>query len=115
MIVVENELIIYIDIDDTLIFSTDQENIGFYADYYGEQKLVRAHKKHVEFIKTLKKRGYYVIVHSGNGWKWAKEIAIKLGLEKYVDEVKSKSIKYIDDLSCEHWMGQRVYITDEKE
>ena len=112
MRVTENEIIMYVDIDETLIFATDDQNIGFYANYYGTKKLVRPHKKHIEFIKTLKQRGYYIVVHSGNGWKWAKEIVTKLGLTPFVDEVKSKPVKYLDDLDSEAWFGQRVYIQE---
>lgn len=113
MIVTETELLFYIDVDETMVFSCKKTHKdAFKADYYGKIKWVRPHKKHLDFIKSLKVRGYYVVVHSANGWKWAKEIVDKLNLNNYVDEVKPKSIKYLDDKNSNEWMGQRVYISE---
>ncbi len=114
MKVTETETLIYVDVDKTLIFDCDKKTKNaIKVDYYGKDKWVRAHKAHIDFLKSLKTRGYYVIVHSANGWRWAKEIVIQLQLESYIDEVKPKSIKYLDDTPCEEWMGQRVYINEE--
>jgi hydroxymethylpyrimidine pyrophosphatase-like HAD family hydrolase len=113
MLVTESETIFYVDVDETLIFECDKKHKdGFKAIYYKETKWVRSHKKHIDFVKSLKDRGYYVIVHSGNGWKWAKEIICKLNLQDYVHEVKSKPIKHLDDKPSNEWMGQRVYIDE---
>lgn len=113
MKIVKSELLIYVDVDETLIFNcqmNDKEAIK--ANYYDAYKWVRPHLKHINFIKSLKARGYYVIVHSANGWKWALEIVQLLHLEEFVHEVKAKPIKYLDDSSCEEWFGQRVYLEE---
>ena len=115
MIVTETEQLFYIDVDKTLVFDCHEMHPdSIQTNYYGQIKYIRPHKKHVEFVKSLKSRNYYVVVHSANGWKWAKEIVEKLNLIKYVDEVKPKSIKYLDDMTPEKWMGVRVYIPEEE-
>lgn len=116
MKITKTEQLFYVDVDKTLVFDCLKYHPdSIETDYYGQLKYVRPHKKHVEFVKSLKERGYYVIVHSANGWKWAKEIVEKLKLETYIHEVKPKGIKYLDDMCASKWMGVRVYIPEGEE
>lgn len=113
MKVTKNEQILYCDIDSTLVFDCEKSHPeAIAANYYKEVRWVRPHHKQIEFLKTLKTRGFYVIAHSGNGHAWAEEIIKKLKLEKYVHEAKSKPVFYIDDLNSECWMGSRIYIPE---
>lgn len=113
MKIIKNELLMYIDVDETLIFSCTEDTKGSLAtNYYNTIKYVKPHKKHINFLKSLKTRGYYIIVHSANGWRWALEIVKLLQLEPFIHEVKAKPIKYLDDRPCEEWFGQRVYLED---
>lgn len=113
MIVTENENVCYFDVDSTLIFKeTKYYNEAISLDYYGETWYIRPHLAHVEFLKSLKSRGYHVIVHSANGWKHALNVVNALGLQEYVNEVKTKSIKYIDDRPVEEWFGPRIYLNE---
>lgn len=113
MIVTKNDLVIYIDVDETLIFECDKNHPNsIKVNYYGQNKFIRPHNRHVNFIMSLKNRGYHVIVHSANGWKWAEHIIKKLKLDKYVHEVKSKSVKFVDDKEPDTWMGQRIYLEE---
>lgn len=115
MKVTESELIVTIDVDKTLIMpqkvdsTTDTSNLIKF-DYAGEVLYMKPHKLHVDLVKHYKTRGYYNIIWSANGYEWALQAVKKLGLEDYVDEVKSKPIKYVDDMPCENWMGSHVYI-----
>lgn len=113
-ILTQSELLIYVDVDETLIFTSDKDDHqAVLVDYYGVNKWVKPHNKHIRFLKSLKNRGYYVIVHSANGWKWANEIIEKFSLYDYIDEIKTKPIKYIDDQPSDKWFGQRIYLQDD--
>lgn len=114
MKVTKNEQILYCDIDSTLVFDCDKSHPeALPAKYYDETRWVRPHHKQIQFLKTLKTRGFYVIAHSGNGHGWVEEIINLLKLSKYVDEVKSKPVFYLDDLPAEKWMGSRIYISED--
>lgn len=109
----KNENISYFDIDDTLAMWDADPKIGqvLTLDFYGIQKEVRVNRSHVEFLKSLKARGHYIIVHSGNGWKWAETVVKAFELNDYVDEVQTKGCKFIDDQSPEKW-ANRVYVSE---
>lgn len=102
---------VWFDVDSTLVFSHEGDIV---IDYYGEQRSVRPHKEHISFLKSLKARGYHVKVHSNNGWKWAANVVMALGLQNYVDEVLTKPYKVIDDEQPEAWLPQSIYIKETK-
>lgn len=114
MIVTKNELLIYVDVDETIIFSCEEMHPeSVIVNYYNVLKWVRPHKKHIKFLKSLKTRGYHVVIHSANGWRWAEEIVRTFELSEYVDEIKTKPIKYIDDQPVVNWFGQQIYLDEE--
>lgn len=122
MKVTENEMVVYIDVDGTLCNKcevvSNYETQKVYcrmADYYGTLHIIKPLWKNIEFVKTLKVRGWYIVVHSHNGWKWAKEVVESVGLLDYVDEIKSKPFKYVDDQNCHSWMGTRINLHEEKD
>ncbi len=96
---IENELITFFDVDNTLVMEHSKDPDLEYTDVLtGKKKHGKIHKAHVEQLIKHKNRGYYVIVWSGNGYKHAEQIVKALGIEKYVDICMSKSIKHWDDL-----------------
>jgi hydroxymethylpyrimidine pyrophosphatase-like HAD family hydrolase len=111
MKVTENELLCYFDVDETLVhWKNSRELFSIKADYYGTTVYLDKNYEHIKFLKAMKARGGHIIVHSGNGWKWAKTVVELLELQDFVDEVKTKPAKVIDDSDYENWMPQRIYI-----
>lgn len=116
MKVLKNELIVYIDVDNTLVMypeDTSKYNTSLLPfDYHGLKKYnLLPHEKHIDILKSMHKRGYHVVVHSKNGWAWAEEVVKILLLKPYVDEVRSKPTQYIDDVPADEWM-LRVYVNE---
>lgn len=110
-----NESRVVIDVDGTLIcrFDSEQHALGqsILMNYYGNPEIKVPMNENINLLKAQKARGYEVIVHSANGFAWAKEVVEKLGLQEYVDEVATKPLKYMDDLPADEWM-QRVFIPE---
>jgi len=123
MKVTENEMIVYVDVDGTLCVKGEEIDgrdvpggyQGDQAYYYGVLHRIDRLYLNIAFLKTLKARGWYIVVHSHNGWQWAKNVVEALELQNYVDEVKSKPFKYVDDQDCHSWMGTRINLHEEKE
>jgi hypothetical protein len=112
MKVTENDNIITVDVDDTLVIwnvppGREEECITF--DNFGYAQRLLPHRKHIELLKQFKVRGHYIIVWSQGGYQWAREVVKVLGLEEWVDEVKTKPKWYIDDLPANSWM-KRTYL-----
>lgn len=107
-----NEQRVLIDVDLTLI-EPNTNGLGLLnyltLNYYGKPLEFCPLIPHIDLLKSYKQRGYEVIVHSANGWQWAKEVVEKLGLTEFVDEVATKPLKYVDDKPADTWM-HRVYL-----
>lgn len=125
MQVFDTDQVVTIDCDDTLVMWPENQKIFPYNQshtqpypgslpvpdpYDGSLNHLTPHQKHIDLVKKYKGRGYLVIVWSAGGVKWAEQVVKALALEPFVDIVLSKPSKYVDDLHCEKWMGQRVYI-----
>jgi len=108
MNVIRNEKIVYFDVDNTLIYRVEKSEIEL--DYYGNLWYIEPHEKHIEFLISLKSRGYYIIVHSANGWEHALKTINILNLGNFVDSVQTKPLKYVDDLTVDEWFGPRIFI-----
>lgn len=116
MRIIENDNIVNFDVDGTLIVSCSNIHPDVLLfNYYGIPRTARPHHQHIEFLLSLKARGYYVRVHSANGVQWAKNVVITLGLEDEVDEVCTKALKTVDDVPYDEWMGPRIYIKEVEE
>ncbi len=113
---IPSELVVFCDVDKTLVSPFEDFDNGTRIDlnYYGKIKKFRIHLKNIEFLRSLKERGYYIVVMSGNGSEWAKETVKGLKIEHLVDLTMMKPLKYIDDLECKEWMGARIYLEEEK-
>lgn len=131
MNIVTNESIILVDVDNTLIedciipkmiyAKSDGEEVYLSIpttedrylelDYYGKQVYKKPITEHIDFVRSLKKRGYYVIVHSGNGYLWAKQVVGALDMNDCVDMVMTKACKHLDDdADPTHVIGPRIYL-----
>lgn len=116
MEVVKNEQIVCVDVDDTLVIWSDhftQPHVNsqtFIDPYDNSVNYLIPHQQHIDLIKKYKGRGFFIIVWSAGGVRWAESVVKTLGLENYVDKVMTKPAKYVDDLSCDKWMGNKVYI-----
>jgi hypothetical protein len=119
MQVFENEQVMGVDIDDTLLMWSDKYTqphegaIPVNDPYDGSVNYLVPNQRHIELVKKQKGRGFFIIAWSAAGCLWANSAIQALGLEPYVDIVLSKPQKYLDDTPAEKWM-QRIYITDEK-
>lgn len=114
MKVINSEMNIYVDVDDTLVIwgkSMPNERVIAIKDPYdGTEHLLKPHAGHIKVLKDRKARGAIIHVWSANGYKWAEAVVRALQLEQYVDYVQSKPILYIDDLEAHEILGERLYL-----
>lgn len=114
MQIIENEMIVPFDCDDTLAMWDNPTVDGpgkvkiEFADGY---VYLTPHNYHIQLLKIHKQRGYVVIIWSANGRKHAERVAKALGITEYVDFVMTKFIKHFDD-STGPIIGPRIYIDD---
>lgn len=109
MNVIESELIVGIDVDGTLIVPDPKGSLQLaYGSSIQSFKPIIAH---VDLLKEYKKRGFYVIVWSAGGYKWALQAVQALKLERFVDQILSKPIRHVDDKEdIASIVGTRVFI-----
>lgn len=109
---IENDLIVPIDTDLTLIdYNIDDKNPNDLVEVGlipGKTIKIYPIKEHIQTLKNMKASGAYILVWSGTGHAWAAHIVKKLGLEDYVDVIMSKPKWYIDDCPADEWM-KRMY------
>lgn len=129
MIKINGDIIVYCDVDDTLLmWSATNEELdknGITVTCPGSQYLdpetntikthpewserLLPHWKHVESLKKHKLRGHTVVVWSAGGVNWAEAAVKALNLEHIVDIVISKPTFYYDDLMPNEFMGKRYF------
>lgn len=119
MKIIENETPVMVDCDQTLVMWHDRHQepikgvtVEFKDPYDQGSFFLKPHEAHIKLLKQQKGRGKAVVVWSAAGYLWAKEVVEKLELEEYVDLIMAKPCKYIDDLPCEEFMGNRIYIKE---
>lgn len=116
MELIESEMIVYFDCDDSLCMWTDNiylpggDKIEFEDPYDSSLVYLIPHYRHIKLLKDYKERGYTVIIWSAAGYRWAQVVAKILELEEYIDYCQSKPIKFVDDLQASEILGDRVYI-----
>lgn len=115
------EHVITVDCDDTLVMwgadRNDPKTICVQQPITGDEfikQYLRIHQAHVEYVKTMKARGNWVIVWSAAGKLWADSVVNALGLQAYVDDTMSKPFAYIDDKPASDWMTNRIYVLERK-
>lgn len=112
----------YSDVDDSLVmwgFTHDPDykdqlieieaHNAFY-DIHMKEYLV-PHNKNIQELINHSNDGWEVIVWSAAGKEWAEAVVKALNLESYVDDVKCKPVKFMDDLRAIDFMGEekRIY------
>lgn len=112
MIIDKSELLVYFDVDETLVRDSLLEEECFSIEHHGTVKFKVAIESHVALLKSYHARGYRIYVWSANGWEWAAQVIQALGLTRYVYQVQSKPLKFVDDKPAENWM-HRVFIGEE--
>lgn len=116
MMVINNELNVFIDVDQTLLL-WDKPTInaeGKLAVKFAEDVVyLTPHNYHVQLVKMYKQRGYVTFVWSANGVAHAKQAVEVLGLEASVDFVLCKPTKHMDDNpNPASILGPRVFEED---
>lgn len=119
MNIVNKDVTVCFDIDKTLIFwkpeNSDVHPSEIQVDYYGEAVFVVPHLEHIQLLKANIARNRNVIVWSGNGFEWVQNVLnafVENNLISKTDGiiVMTKPSMYVDDLECQEWMGNKVYI-----
>jgi len=107
------EKTIFFDVDSTLIMH-NTDNFGDFFEMEdpntGENKRVRKHSPHIQLIKSYCDRGWFIVVWSGSGGKFANAVVDALELRPYVDLVMGKPLLYVDDKDVSEWMCSRIYL-----
>ena len=118
---IDNEQVYMFDVDDTLVrwpsnfMLPDDGRVRIVDPNDGEVVYLYPIKRHIKLLTAMKGRGRLIVVWSGNGAAWAEAVIKALGLELSVDLIMTKPLGYVDDLSCESWMGPRIYETNGEE
>jgi predicted HAD superfamily phosphohydrolase YqeG len=86
-------LVIYIDVDDTLVRT------------FGNKRIPR--KEVVNHVKQLKAEGAILYCWSTGGATYARESAIELGIEYCFEGFLPKPEIYIDDMELHEWRSCR--------
>jgi phosphoserine phosphatase len=111
MKIIENESVIFCDIDDTLTMWQDTDDaVWVRCPHYGEKYKLAVNRGNLKILKDRKARGSFIVVWSAGGYAWANAVVQALGIEKYVDQIMSKPIGYIDDRPAEKILGEHIYI-----
>lgn len=109
MNIIENELIVMVDVDGTLIRPADKGSLSL--PYGSGIKSYEPITAHVDLVKEYHNRGYYITVWSAGGFKWAWRVVQALKLERHVHQVMSKPSKFVDDKdNLADILGTRVFI-----
>jgi len=115
MKIIENEQVIFCDVDETLVLH-DQDTYTIGAKivvtdpYCGTLRTLTVHQPHVQLLRERAKRGAHIKVMSAGGYQWAEAVVKALQLEDCVAECLSKPIAIIDDLPIEAALGQTMYL-----
>ncbi len=113
MKVVEENKIWQFDVDDTLITwdisAYPLRNIFTMKGPKGHDVDLIQNEKNINLLEKLSKVGWYIRVHSGSGWQWAKAVIEALELTEFVDEVTSKPLGNTDDRPPGDGLAYNVY------
>lgn len=117
MNVIENENVIFFDVDDTLIREPTEEEFKNFNFISFTNFNINVGKtpinKNRDLLRQFKARNYTVIVWSHGGYAWAKEVITKLGASEYVDYIMTKPRVYVDDISVNEW-ATRLHLAEKE-
>jgi hypothetical protein len=114
--VLDNEQIYMFDVDDTLIcwddkyFGPAEGRVAVTDPYDGVTVYLKPHSRHVKLLTQMAGRGRFVIVWSQSGAQWARAVVDALGIQEHVRLIMTKPQGYVDDLPCERWMRDRIFL-----
>ena len=122
MNVLNNENVVLVDVDDTIVVwdrshrAPGKGKIKFTDPYSGDTLYLTPHSVHIRLIRQYKGRGFAIIVASMAGVKWAEHVVKTLQLEQYVDICMSKPTRYIDDKEdIKDIIGTRIFLKNDIE
>jgi hydroxymethylpyrimidine pyrophosphatase-like HAD family hydrolase len=95
MQVVESDRVAFFDCDETLIFWEEQPHNLPTVIINGRE--FQVHNVHLDRMKRYFTMGWPVVVWSGSGYKWAKQVCEALGVADKVTLVMSKPHRIFDD------------------
>lgn len=116
MQVLNKESVVFCDVDDTLIMTSEESPKNPAVQVIVVDPLTEVQlrfRKNFPMIRLLEeehRRGSTIIVWSRGGWEWAEAVIKALGLENKVQLVMSKPMVYFDDRPIEEWLPYRVYL-----
>jgi len=118
MQVIKNNNVTSFDVDNTLVMWDGDVNVmkpKSLLFMYGDEAIyLTPHENHIRFLKECSLRGDFIEVWSKNGYQWAEKVVNALELEKYVNLVRSKPVRHIDDKeNIEDIVGVRIYMGNE--
>ncbi len=106
-----------VDVDKTLVKRIPKSDPRWAKaktfNYYGKPVRAILMETNIELLIASVARGRNVIVWSGNGMPWAKEVLTKLGLAKLNVLVMDKHIGHLDDQPCTEWMGPILHFPED--
>lgn len=109
------EPLVCFDIDDTLVswscydknnWANNVQLMEFIDPDNNQSHWLEIITEHIEAVKSHKLRGHTIVFWSAGGAEWAKEVASKLGLSKYVDAYMAKPSWYYDDIPSSSFMPE---------
>lgn len=115
MIVIESDMTIYFDVDETLVLWewSEEQRVKTICIKNGDcEERVLPHTAHINKLFQHKVRGHKIIVWSQGGYEWAKHVVNALELQNVVDLVICKPQCFYDDLRSIDFMNdsRRIYI-----
>lgn len=115
---IDHDFIAAFDVDGTLIKvpppDCDVNDIFTVTDpNTGTVKIRVKHQPNIELMKSYKARGFFIVVWSHGGSKWAKAVVEKLGLTDIVDQTQAKPNKMVDDLPVEKGLGHTIFVSED--
>lgn len=115
MQVTKNEHTIFCDVDGTLIIPDNLRNslckqVLVFDKVENKFISLRQHEPNIRLLKEEKHRGSYIVVWSRGGHEWAESVVLALGLQDCVDQIMTKPLVYIDDVSVQEWLPYRVFL-----
>jgi hypothetical protein len=110
--ILKSDLVVCVDVDDTLVSWSQLEHIPecinirgvIEIDFNDVKATYQVYSDNVESLMTHHHKGHYIVVWSGSGCEWALAVVEALKLEAYVDVVMAKPRWLLDDMKPEEFM-----------
>lgn len=108
MKVFKNPRMVYVDVDETLIFWEEPPKGINTIDVWIRTRKYQLNQRLIEKMIQLHNAGYGLIVWSTAGAEWAEEVVKRANLDSFVEACIAKPIFYVDDAPVERWMKTRI-------